>query len=519
MNFTNFMNLVTKHLPVLSLILSAIVAWLIVPLTDGFPFVPFFLFFSILGSLVFLIRKDRSWFDVMLYLGILILSCFLLIRANEVILLIDLFFIIIFGSLLILPIARDHALMTLLLTPLSVIVNTLNGRNIFPYSWKKLDSIKRGDKMKQYLPTILVTLLFLGISTPLLASANPFFNTLIQNVLNFFNLTSFMRYFTAEELVLNVIRVFAFAVLAYGIPRVISLSSEGGRRRTVNLSLPVNYLIPKIAMGILLVLFFITQAQLYFATPDSLQSMGYTNSRLTNEVFFQVTLVAFIIFILTYLDTRRNSWNKKLTYILLLEAFFLIGIAFKSVIDYSFLWGLTQKRLWGYATMSWLTGAMVLFLYYYSKKIPILPFFRLIITLTVLVLVGINILNFDYLIAHYSQARTPSGTDYVYLARLSPDTHYYKETLTNLIDHVEKSSTLEHEKVNAAFKILRKIDSLKRKYSSNVPINSLNLAEYQEYLRVSDINTDSYRKKLFDREQKFDPPESSHQSPSDTEGR
>jgi hypothetical protein len=513
------MNLITKHLPVLSLILSAIVAWLIVPLTDGFPLVPFFLFFTILGSLVFLIRKDRSWFDVMLYLGILILSCFLLIRANEVILLIDLFFIIIFGSLLILPIAREHALTTLLLTPLSVIVNTLNGRNIFPYSRKKLDSIKRGDKIKQYLPTILVTLLLLGITTPLLASANPFFNTLLQNVLNFFNLTSFMRFFTAEELVHNVIRLFAFAVLAYGIPRVISLSSEGGRRSAVNLSLPVNYLIPKIAMGILLVLFFITQAQLYFATPDSLQSMGYSNSRLTNEVFFQVTLVAFIIFILTYLDTRRNSWHKKLTYILLLEAFFLIGIAFKSVIDYSFLWGLTQKRLWGYATMSWLTGALIIFIYQYINQVPKLRFFRQIITFTILVLIGINIANFDFLIAHYSKVRTQSGTDYVYLASLSPDASYYKETLSELDRQIGSSSVPKMDKVNAEYKILRKIDSLKHKYSSNVPINSLNLAEYQEYLRVSDINTDSYRKKLFDREQKFDPPESSHQSPSDTEGR
>jgi hypothetical protein len=61
---------------------------------------------------------------------------------------------------------------------------------------------------------------------------------------------------------------------------------------------------------------------------------------------------------------------------------------------------------------------------------------------------------------------------------------------------VEKSSTLEHEKVNAAFKILRKIDILKQKYSNHIPLNSFNFSEYQEYLTIRDIDTDAYRLRL-----------------------
>lgn len=494
---------VAKHIPVLSFMLSAVVAWLLMPLSDGFPLVPFALFFAGLSSLVYITRKDRTWFDLVLYVGVLLLSAFLIIRANEVLLFIDLIFITGFGSLLILPIAREHNLISLLLTPLAAIHTALIGENHFPYSWKFLRKYNRTDAIPKYLPSVLVTLLFLGVTIPLLASANPFFNQLVGNTVKFLDLTGLVRFFSGDEVFYIGVRIVLLGLFMYTIPRALTAGNERVARKAFSISLPVNYLIPKVAMAILLIIFFITQAQLYFASPDVLRSMGYTNSRLTNEVFFQVTLVAGVIFFLAYLDKKRDKWHQLLTYILILEAFFLVGIAFKSVIDYSSLWGLTQKRLWGYGTMTWLTGALLLFTYHYVKKIPDYRFFRLIVVYTILVLIGINIANFDYLIAHSSTARTESGTDYVYLARRSPDAHYYKETLKNLMRQIETGSTLEQEKVNAAYAVLRRIDFLQRKYGVEKPLNSFNFSEYQEYRNVRDINTENYRKKLTAVEQKY----------------
>jgi hypothetical protein len=503
----NFIKIIVPKIPILSLLLSAVVAWFLVPVSKGFPMVPFAFFYICLSTLVFLIRKDRSWFDTVLYLGILGLSLFLVLHANEVIQFITFLFIFAFGSLLIVPLTSGHTLPTLLFTPLSIIKEALIGKNIFPYSFGDMKKYNKTSLVKRYALSILITLLFLVITIPLLASANPIFHQEVQNFLNFFNLSFLAHYFGSEQIAINTVRIVFFVFLAYIIPRVLTASFNGTKINSQNFSLPINYLIPKIAMGLLLVVFFVSQAQLYFATPAILHSLGYTHARLTNEVFFQVTIVAFIIFVLSYMDHERKIWNKRLTYFLLLEAFFLIGIAFKSVFDYSILWGLSEKRLWGYATMSWLTGALLLFLYYYKKQIPLARFFQLVITYTIIVLLSINIANFDSLIAHSTAS---DKIDYVYLSTLSPDAHSYKSTLEYLTTHLTEGDTSESVKLFAANTLLRKISMLQQKYHNNIPINSFNFSEYREYLSVADIDTNEFSKRLSSIDQEYQEQEKRH---------
>src|SRR5690606_29680773 len=133
------------------------------------------------------------------------------------------------------------------------------------------------------------------------------------------------------------------------------------------------------------------------------------------------------------------------------------------------------------------------------------------------VLLGINIANFDYLIAHHSKARTQSGTDYVYLTNLSPDALYYKETLSSLVGQIEGSTAQEHEKIIAAYRVLEKIEWLKRKYGDNTPVNSFNFSEHQEYRNLRDISTQEYRKRLSDVQQRYNSQEKrdSNYSPSE----
>lgn len=484
--------IIADNVPFFSFILSVIVAWLLIPLETGFPMVAFVIFFMGLSTLVYGIRKNRHWFDTILYLGILSLSCFLLIRANEATQFITFMFVFFFGSLLILPLSREHSLLTLILTPFTAVLESFTGKSQFNYSLSIFEKLQETKNLKPLLPTFGITFLFLGVTIPLLASANPIFKDLLESVLNLFNLSSLLNYFNEEQIFINILRFVLLIFLSYAIPRALTASIQGAEIQEDNFSLPINFLIPKIAMGLLLIIFFITQAQLYFATPEILQSLGYTNARLTNEVFFQVTLVAFIIFFLAYLDKERKTLNNRLTYFLIIEAFFLVGMAFKSVFDYTIVWGFSEKRLWGYATMTWLSGALILFLYYYIKQIPLYRFFQYIVTYTIVVLLGINVANFDYLISHFSQ----SQKDYQYLSTLSPDSQVYNETLEIIVIDIEKSDEKDYEKIEAAYKLIRKIDVLQQKYGNDIPINSFNFSEYREYMRVKDIDTETYYERV-----------------------
>jgi hypothetical protein len=492
-------------IPLISLVISAMVAWLIVPPITGFPMVAFFIFFVGLSSLVYMVKKKKAWLDTWLYSGILLLAFFTIYRANDFLQFFDFICIVLFGSVLISPLIHEAGIFDLVLAPLKTIKNALISKNIFPYTLDVPAKYRNTNYFREYLPTIAITGLIMLITIPLLASANPFFNALLQNFLKFFNLDWLFRYLFADQLPVYVIRVIGFLFLAYFIPRVLTITAEGTKPLVIKQFFRINYLIPKIAMAVLLMLFFITQAQLYFASAETLRNLGYTNSRLTNEVFAQVTIVAFIVFLLVYLDKSRKIWNTRLAYFLIIEAFFLIAIAFKSVYDYTSLWGFTQKRLWGYTSMGWLTGALLLFTYHYRKQTSNLSFLRQVLTYTMAVVLLINIVNFDYLIYHYAKASTSAGVDHTYLARLSPDAHHYRQELPKLVAEIEKSNTIDYQKNNAAYMLLSNIDFLRSKYSTSRYLNAFNISEYQEYLATQNIDVEAYRQRITTKQQQLTP--------------
>ena len=109
-----------KQIPLFSLILSLVVAWMIIPITTGFPMVAFVIFFIGLSTLIVIVKKDKSWVDAALYLGILALSAFTLIRANEFLLFFDFIFIIFFIATLTKSLTNIPSIFHVLLSPLSV---------------------------------------------------------------------------------------------------------------------------------------------------------------------------------------------------------------------------------------------------------------------------------------------------------------------------------------------------------------------------------------------------------------
>lgn len=104
---------------------------------------------------------------------------------------------------------------------------------------------------------------------------------------------------------------------------------------------------------------------------------------------------------------------------------FLTFIALKSVYDYSYNWGFTYKRLWGYTGVFWILGVFAFFVYKYFKDLQDTYFVKGVILFSSLVLIGVNIANFDSLIFHYRKSVTHSGIDYLYLSGLSSDAESY----------------------------------------------------------------------------------------------
>lgn len=489
---------IKTHIPLLSLILSIVVAWIIFPIVTGFPIMAFAILFVGVSSLMYVLKKDKVWTDSILYIGVLLLSFFTIYRANDFLRFFDFIFIIFFISILLRPLSFTKDILHLLLSPITVFFNTLTSNNIFKYTFTPHAFLKRKNNIKEYTTSIIVTAIVMLATIPLLASANPLFNNLLKQLFELLHLDGLWKFFLTDSIAIYLLRIFALLILTYMIPRVLTVMEKSVKEYVTIPEFSINYLIPKIALAGTLVVFFITQMQLYFASAELLKSLGYTNAQLTQEVFAQVTLVAFIVLLLTYLDKSRKKWNSRLTYFLLLEAFFLIGIAFKSVYDYSAIYGYTQKRLWGYASMSWLAGALFAYVYHFYKKTSVQEFIKQMLSFSVIIIVIINLLNFDRII--YTTAKpSPGGeVDYKYLSQRSADAYYYNELLPRLIKDIKKSKVPDKSKIQAAQNILRSINRLRNKYGQNGYLNSFNITEYQEYQATRGINVEPYRKIIID---------------------
>jgi hypothetical protein len=229
--------------------------------------------------------------------------------------------------------------------------------------------------------------------------------------------------------------------------------------------------------------------------------MGYTNSQYAREVFAQLSIVAFITFLLLFGDPSKAKNSRFLTYMLIIESFFLCGVGLKSVFDYTTNWGFTQKRLYGYSEVFWILGALLIFLYYFKNNIEKSKFVRLLTGYSIFILLLINITNFDYIIYHYAKSRTGNGDDYLYLSELSTDAHAYKNHLTLTMNAVKKEPT--YEKTWPAHVVLHKIEDLQKKYKTIPPIGSFNISEYLEYRDIKDIPTEVYNTQLSKMEEKL----------------
>ncbi len=459
---------------ILFLILSALFSYALV----GFKFFPSFSISLILATLAILViafKKPKTKYDYVWCGMSVAFAAFLTIRANEFLMFLNLWASFFSLSVLSIPKESFKSFVNLAFSPFVVAIKTLKAKN--KYSLSHLFNRKFDNQVFNFY-SIGASVLLALIIIPLLASANPIFSHLITE--------TFGKFFK-ENIIIHFFRIVLFAIFAFFIPKFISSldeSNEAIKTENKEDEISQKLLLPKIVAIVILAVFFVTQIELYRASTEALISIGVTNSQRAREVFGQLIVVSAIIGALVYLDKNKTKKHWLTTAILLIEGVFLTFIAFKSVNDYVLAWGLTQKRLWGYTGIIHMLGVYGLFTFTHIKRLTHQTVVKEIAVWSGIILVCVNLANFDYLIYNYAKPTTSSGIDYEYMVfNLSKDGHYYRDILEKV--YVNKGSL--------GF-VLGQIERLRDKYK-NIDWRSFNLGEYLEYKNIKDLDTNLYRKK------------------------
>ena len=478
----------------------AVLFSILVLVPSYFPYLGISLWLMAFSSIVYTLKPKTDTTATVLYVLSLISALFVSIRAEGFLTFLNIAGAIYFGGLMALHTKERSAygLLEVFISPFVLFLHSIVTKN--KYIFQVTSFLKAGREIspkrgKEIIIGSVIAMLLLWIIIPLLSSVNPIFGQWVEDSFSIFDIS----FLFGDSLPLQVGRIVAAILLAFFIPRFLSRThqSAGKLDRLPESRGGVNLSIPKIAVMIVLGVFFLSQAQLYVASSETLASFGYSNSDLAREVFGQLSVVTLVVFGLIYYDKRKSTLARNTTYILVAFGFLLSLVALKSVVDYISNWGLTEKRLYGLATVFWLYGLYTLFIRNYMRKIIRTAFVQKAVIWTGIVLFVINIVNFDYLIFHRSQARDPHGIDHDYLAGLSADTLAKGEHVEFLFEQLklEDADAVEDMHYIDRYVVRRaatKVERLQEKYT-DLDIRGFNLNEFISYRRARHIDTGEIR--------------------------
>jgi hypothetical protein len=194
-------------------------------------------------------------------------------------------------------------------------------------------------------------------------------------------------------------------------------------------------------------------------------------------------------------DISSYQWKRQqpfLNWILGISGIFLSLMAYKSVFEYINAWGLTSKRLYGLTFATWVLGIFILFFKNYKIQNPNSWFLQKTIIFSGIILILVNIFNFDYIIYHFAKSKTGQGTDYNYLLKLSADSLSYKEQYILLDGAYANSYPYESYDNTNSLVFLNKIRNLQQKYSK-FDFRDFNLLDYLQYKEIRLIDTEKLK--------------------------
>ena len=433
-----------------------------------------------LTTLTFITREKRDWFSTSLFLLSVCTSAYICIYANPFSI-----FLNIATSIFLISVAalRDISFTNVIFSPMITGLATLQSNS--DYAPKK---IKKIHLPEHFITSLIITLIILFIMIPLLSEVNLIFEKLVRSVMQMLYIENIISWIFNTNYFLTIFRAVFFGLLVFFLPRFVTIINAPQSKKEIFSSFPSllkALTIPKFAVIGVLLIFFVSQIQLYFATDERLIELGYTNSMQTREVFAQLAVVALIVFILIYNDKHETYKSRFTTYILIVQGFFLTAMAFFS--DYSYIasWGFTHKRLYGLAFVVWIVGLFGLFTYKYVRRTSDALFVKLAVILTGVIIISINVVNFDELIVSAHKVSAPEGIDYSYMAYYTYDSNSYEDLIFQIQNTVK-----EH------------INSLNNEANNSVQWNTMN--NYENSARMISFRSQNMVEKYFSEDDRFD---------------
>lgn len=447
--------------------------------------------------LAYKLKKEKDKDTKLFFVLGLVFSALIFVRSEPVITFFDLLASLLFGLLMILPGPKNNfSFSDHVFTTASFIVRSLiTGKSDYDLEFKNKNNIYDPVKIGEAVLGILFAVILAAIVLPILSSANPFFRNIVENIWKFFDLNNLLKRIGYQNLFVWAMRLLFFFIFLFLIPKVLTLMN-GKSKNIFPFSIKTDSLplqIPKTVLAVIIIVFFITQLQFYFASDLQLLNMGISHSERTREVFAQLSVVAGIILLLIYNGRGKDLFGRVLDWVLGIQGIFLTLMAYKSVFEYIGAWGLTYKRLYGLTFASWIAGVFILFFINYKKVGATHWFVRKTIIFSACVLILVNFLNFDYLIYHFGRSKTGQGVDYTYLSSLSADSLSYKDQFLKLEEATSAGiyPAAGYDNKNP-MTILFKIEELQKKYAK-FDIRTLDLLDFLQYREVRSIDTNPLR--------------------------
>ncbi len=465
---------------------------LLVPQTQ-FPFLGISIVAVILAFTIYAFKANKLRFDSFLVFSLSIISVFFVVRANPVVEFINIITLVVLLALLAINNSGPSfsGFINVLASPIYVFLNTLVSEN-------KISRIIRGTRagssftkskeVLEYAGALAITLLVLFIIIPLLSSANPIFSDLVVN---------FTKMFKFDLNILFIARLILFTIALYFVPKLISHVENETDKFSSDFRQPAikGMFIPKLIVSLILTVFLITHFELYFGSPELLQTFGYSYSKLTNEVFAQLIIVCFIVYLLIYNDNSADKKSKILTGILISQAILLNLFALKSDIDYINQWGFTTKRLFGLVGVTLVFGVFLIYVLKSKYGWNTSSYIKYNIVFLTIIIVTINLLNFDRIIYKNSSSTHATKVDHLYLSTLSTDTMHLYEHF-NYLRFEFKTGNRDPLIVGAYANEVQKIEKLQSKYKDFSAWQSFNLSEYLAYTTIKDVNATVFLRQI-----------------------
>lgn len=322
-----------------------------------------------------------------------------------------------------------------------------------------------------------------------LVPTNPIFEQFVTTYLKLDQVT-IQKLFSTLLLPKLVLGLLTYAFLKRA--QLVALSSTPAKTYTAPSIEFLSY--AKIATGIILLVYISTQLQLQFASETLLTQFGYSHALRTREIFGVLSFVSLIVLGLLDLTDPTTKFKAQLTKLLIGELILLGLFSLNSVLQYIFAFGFTEKRLWGLVMIFWLGYAGSMYLKDSTIDGYKANLTKNLIKLTCGALVTVNILNFDYIVAHFPKVAPNVDRAYVYtVSKLSYDAFILAQVASTTPNNPNQivvlggsDMTTGDKQSFAATVINRKINYLTTKYDklSEESVLSFNLFEFINYLTI-----------------------------------